>query len=55
VLFISFFLVPYHVGFGTPLPGPDGQTQRDIEMLIDVILVTDIILSFFTDRYSEGG
>lgn len=50
-LLFSFITVPFTIAIGRQNGQP---TLRHYDLAVDVILVIDIVLSFFTDNYSHS-
>ena len=49
----SFFVVPSFIAFGKPFP--EDIEYRNIEILVDSILLLDVFLQLITDNYSDPG
>lgn len=48
---ITYLAVPYQIAFG----GPHTSSEREFELFLDVMILIDIFLNFFTDVYSDPG
>jgi hypothetical protein len=51
MMLISYVLVPYQIAFG----GPNSQTDRNIEIALDIVILIDMMLNFIIDSYSNPG
>ena len=52
-LVFSYFIVPLNIAFGKPLP--EDEASRNLEIVLDMVILLDIIISFVTDTYSDPG
>ena len=52
-LVVSYFQVPLNIAFGRPLEGD--VEARNLEIVLDCVILIDIGLSFVTDNYSDPG
>lgn len=48
---ITYLAVPYQIAFG----GPHTTSERDFELFLDVVILIDVFMNFFTDIYSDPG